>query len=377
MKPPIDMERKLRQFMASLTEYPYYRALRDVQHWSDLPVTDKALINEKRELFELPHPGKVYESFTSGTTGIPFRCVKTIEERWRLAISIYRHRKKWGLPPKHQMLLLSNRSLSEPHHLDYYANQLQRQHFHMIQGRASALVSLAQHIFQKNMALPSSLLFVQNWGEPVHASQKHEIERVFRVPLVDYYGLEEIWCIAFSNQLGQLEIDEDSVYVEVLEPGTNMPVQDGTYGEIVVTSFLMRSIPYVRYRTGDIGRTRRNEYGARIVELFPVRNAQIKLPGREIHSSIFRYLDKFFYELAQNEQIKQFQVVQESHTEFRLLIVGSISEEQRLRTRLEKFLQQSLRAEVSLTIERKDQIPLTPNGKLQSFISLVNDNAQR
>lgn len=375
MKPPVDLQRRLHQFMESLTEYPYYRELQDVRQWSDLPVTDKALINEKRELFELSHHGKVYESFTSGTTGIPFRCVKTAEERWRLAMALYRHRKKWGLPPKHQMLLLSNRSLSESHHLDYYANQLQRQDYHMIQGRASALVSLAQHISQKSIAIPSSLLFVQNWGEPVHASQKHAIERAFRVPLVDYYGLEEIWCIAFSNQLGQLEIDEDSVYVEVLEPGTNLPVQDGTYGEVVVTSFLMRSIPYVRYRTGDIGRIRRNEHGAQMIELFPIRNAQIKLPGREIHSSIFRYLDKFFYELAQNEQIKQFQVVQESYTEFRLLIAGSLSDEQHLRTRLEKFLTQSLKTEVSLTIERKEQIPLTASGKLQSFISLVNDNA--
>ncbi|CAM3612248.1 hypothetical protein [Marinicrinis lubricantis] len=375
MKPTVDIERKLRQFMASLSDYPYYQALGDIQQWSELPVTDKALINEKRELFELPYSGKVYESFTSGTTGIPFRCVKTAEERWRLAMALYRHRKKWGLPPKHHMLLMSNRSLSEPHHLDHYVNQLQQQHFHMIQGRASALVSLAQHISQMNAVIPGSLLFVQNWGEPVHASQKQEIERVFRVPLVDYYGLEEIWCIAFSNRAGQLEIDEDSVFVEVLEPGTNKPAADGIYGEIVVTSFLMRSIPYVRYRTGDIGRTRRNEFGARILELFPIRNEQIKLPGREVHSSIFRYLDKFFYELAQNEQIKQFQVVQESYTGFRLLVAGNISEEHSLRTHLEKFLRQSLNAEVNLTIERKEQIPLSPNGKLQSFVSLVKENA--
>ncbi|GGF90634.1 hypothetical protein [Paenibacillus aceti] len=367
-----EVEQRLQRFVLDrLQEYPFYRPFGKVAHLHELPVVDKRMINEQREQFERPVTGKIYETFTSGTTGIPFRCIKTAEERLQLSMALYRQRKKWGLPANHQMLLLSNRSLTEGHHLGHYVSKLMKNRYHMIQGRASALLSLAQYISDQGVQVPDSLLFIQNWGEPVHAFQKKEIEQVFQVPFVDYYGLEELWAIAFSNRNGQLEVDEQSVYLEILEPGTFRAVQEGEYGEVVVTSFVMRSIPFIRYRTGDIGRIFRDPSGALLLELFPVRNEQIKLPNGQIPSSIFRYLDKFFYELAEHNRIRQFQVIQETYTDFRLLVVAEQLEEPLLHNKLEKFLSQSLSTEVRLTIERKDGILPSNNGKLQSFISLV------
>lgn len=156
-------------------------------------------------------------------------------------------------------------------------------------------------------SLPASLLFTQNWGETLHGSQKERIEEVFRVPCVDYYGLEEFWCIAFAGQSGQLEIDESAVYVEIIDPASRLHVEEGEFGEVLVTSLIMRSLPYVRYRTGDIGSIRRDpETGRLLLQLLPVRTSQIRLPGAQVHSAVFRYLDKFFGSLLQPEESANF-----------------------------------------------------------------------
>ncbi|MFD2878407.1 hypothetical protein ACFTAO_24040 [Paenibacillus rhizoplanae] len=188
--------------------------------------------------------------------------------------------------------------------------------------------------------MPSSLLFTQNWGETLHGSQKERIEEVFRVPCVDYYGLEEFWCIAFAGQSGQLEIDESAVYVEIIDSASGLHVEEGEFGEVLVTSLIMRSLPYVRYRTGDIGSIRRDpETGRLLLQLLPVRTSQIRLPGAQVHSAVFRYLDKFFWELAAARGVRQFQIVQNTYTSFsvRLATEASPSEFEDVQTRLSAF----------------------------------------
>lgn len=78
--------------------YPFYNPYTDVD-FHQLPITDKHLIAGNRALFEHPDAGRVIESFTSGTTGVPLRCVKTPEEIWTLSLTLYKHRKSGGCRP--------------------------------------------------------------------------------------------------------------------------------------------------------------------------------------------------------------------------------------------------------------------------------------
>src|SRR3569832_1054378 len=123
----------------------------------------------------------------------------------------------------------------------------------MIQGRFSALYLVACYMEENGLKVPDTLKFVQNWGELIQPVQRQKIEEVFGVPLLDYYGMEELWLIAFSNKEKKLQINEQSVYVEVLDPLTGQPLPEGEAGDLVVTSFVMKSTPFVRYRTGDLG----------------------------------------------------------------------------------------------------------------------------
>jgi len=366
------MEGRLRSLADEICAiYPYYKPYAGLA-FDRLPVTDKRTMAARRAEFEHPNPGKLYESFTSGSTGVPFRCVKTAEERWKLSLALYKRRKRWGLPAKHRMLLLSNRLLAEPKSLARCAERMAQERPHFVQGRASALHALAEFLHERGIAAPDSLLFAQNWGEYLHPRQRRAVEEAFGVPFVDYYGLEEIWGVAYSTGEGKLEVDEDSVYAEAVDPKTALPVPDGEYGEIAVTSFVMRSLPFVRYRTGDIGCLRSDpDTGKRLLQLLPVRASQIRLPGGAIHAATLRYLDKFFWELSAERGVRQFQIVQLAYSEFKLLLATETDPRdfEALRDKLGTFLGQSIGAPAALLVETVPFIEPDPDsGKAHSFV---------
>ncbi len=374
------MEERLQRLAGELVEtYPYYRrGSKAGLRFEDLPVMDKQTLNVHRSQLQLPHRGPVFESFTSGSTGVPFRCVKTAEERMKLSMAIHRHRRKRGLPLRYRSVLLGNSLFAQPKMIAVYANEIVKTSPHMIQGRSSGLFELANYFANKNIPVPSSLLFVQNWGELIQPAHRRMIEEVFRVPLLDYYGVEEVWLIAFTDGKGTLGVDEQVVHVEVLHPQTNEPVPDGESGDIAVTSFVMRSLPFVRYKTGDIGCMHRGPAGGeRVLELLPLRNSQIQLPDRSVNTGILRYLDQFYRRLADAMDVRQFQMIQESHTSFRLLIVSEAADDERLSEETRKLamlLKQCLFVErVDISIERVSRIAPHPvSGKYQPFVSLIS-----
>jgi phenylacetate-CoA ligase len=74
----------------------------------------------------------------------------------------------------------------------------------------------------------------------------------------DIYGMTE------SGGVGTLGMDcdahegihvwEDHYIVEVLDPSSQTPVQDGEVGELTITSLTREALPIIRFRTGDLTR---------------------------------------------------------------------------------------------------------------------------
>ncbi|MBD8497776.1 phenylacetate--CoA ligase family protein [Paenibacillus arenosi] len=340
----------------------------------DLPFSNKQLINKHRDQLERMPQGKIYDSYTSGTTGIPYRCIRSAEEQCKLSAAIFRNRRRWGVPLRHRMLLLSNRMSDEPKMMQHYVQQMSAQQPHFIQGRFSSLFQLAQYMKEQQIQPPPGLLFIQNWGESVIPSQRAFVESVFGVRLADYYGLEEMWLIAFEAPDGRFIVDEQVVFVEVIDPDTLQPVADGEYGEIVVTSLVMRTVPYIRYRTGDIGKIWRDEHsGGLCIHLMPMRMSQIILPNRQVNAAFFRYFDKFFYDLFQQQSIRQFQIVQTAYTSFTLRVAADEHVQlEHLEKSLHTLLGNFLHIEVDVSIERVSRIlSNSESGKVPFFVTQV------
>jgi phenylacetate-CoA ligase len=65
------------------------------------------------------------------------------------------------------------------------------------------------------------------------------------------YGTADLGLIAYESEALEGMILDEQVIVEIVHPGTGDPVEDGTVGEVLVTT-MTREYPLIRFSTGDL-----------------------------------------------------------------------------------------------------------------------------
>ena len=94
-------------------------------------------------------------------------------------------------------------------------------------------------------------------AEPHSEHSRRRIEDFYGVSAYNSYGLSEMNGpgVAFEcpAQKG-MHIWEDHYIVEIIDPVTQKPVEDGEEGELVLTTLRRRGMPILRYRTKDLTR---------------------------------------------------------------------------------------------------------------------------
>jgi phenylacetate-CoA ligase len=72
------------------------------------------------------------------------------------------------------------------------------------------------------------------------------------IQIREQYGTAEVGIIASECEFGGgMHLSDDHV-IEVIDPSTGQPVEDGASGEIVVSDVWRQAMPIIRYRTGDL-----------------------------------------------------------------------------------------------------------------------------
>jgi phenylacetate-CoA ligase len=94
-------------------------------------------------------------------------------------------------------------------------------------------------------------------GEPWTEGLREEIERALPgLRAVNFYGLSEMCGPGVATECLEardgLHVHEDHFVVEVVDPESGVPVEEGVEGELVFTTLLKEAMPLLRYRTGDI-----------------------------------------------------------------------------------------------------------------------------
>ncbi len=94
-------------------------------------------------------------------------------------------------------------------------------------------------------------------AEPHTEEQRQRIQEMYGIKAFNSFGLSEMSGpgVAFECEYQHgLHIWEDAFIVEIVDPNTLMPVPDGEYGELVMTTLDREANPLIRYRTRDITR---------------------------------------------------------------------------------------------------------------------------
>ncbi|MFZ1986676.1 MAG: DVU_1553 family AMP-dependent CoA ligase [Desulfatitalea sp.] len=85
-------------------------------------------------------------------------------------------------------------------------------------------------------------------------SAAEEIGRFWGCPVLQHYGAAEmcpgggVECTARDG----FHLREADLLIEIVAPCTPRPVDDGSYGEVLVTTLTREAMPLVRYRTGHL-----------------------------------------------------------------------------------------------------------------------------
>jgi len=92
-------------------------------------------------------------------------------------------------------------------------------------------------------------------AEPHSEEQRRRIEELLGVKAYNCFGMSEMNGpgVAFEcTEQNGLHIWEDYVIVEIVDPETLLPVEDGEVGELVLTTINREAMPLFRYRTRDL-----------------------------------------------------------------------------------------------------------------------------
>ncbi len=118
-------------------------------------------------------------------------------------------------------------------------------------GYASTIAAMASAVLNAGRTLPGPRLIV-TMAEPLMRAWGEDIEAAFGSTVVEEYGCNDGGIMAHRCQAGNFHLADHQSLVEVVDDqGRTCP--EGCNGNIVITNFHARHLPFIRYRAGDLG----------------------------------------------------------------------------------------------------------------------------
>ncbi len=248
-----------------------------------------------------------------------------------------------------------------------------------VYGYATSIAALSKWVKANSLqekAHKMSLKVIISTAETLFASDKKVIKEVFGCPVVEEYGAAEVSIIAFECPEGNLHISTSSLYLECVDDNGNLLPLD-TPGHILVTSFVNKVQPLIRYRIGDYGTLLSAHCacgrgmpimklnGAKIIEMIKTEN------GRIFSAEILDYINLALLK-DKNFGIKQFRVTQKTLKKFEIEVVPASNYSSESKSKFTNlFMEQIGDNNLSIIYIEKDKIQPMPNGKLLYFKSEI------
>jgi phenylacetate-CoA ligase len=253
-----------------------------------------------------------------------------------------------------------------------YLDEIERQGCRRIFGYPSSIALLCEHARSQGRDLRRlgvKAVFVT--AEYLYEHWRQTIAETLGCPVANGYGGRDSGFVAHECPAGGMHITADRLIVEIVDD-EGRPQPAGHAGEIVVTNMDTPEMPFIRYRTGDIGvlATRNCACGRSLPLLERVdgrRTDFIVAPdGRMMHGLSLVYV------IREIKGIEEFRVTQKRLTLFDLEIVRNQQYDPGSERRIREAFAQRMRAPVTVQIRYSESIAPTTNGKTRYVVSEIS-----
>ncbi len=275
-------------------------------------------------------------------------------------------------------------------HLLWYFNPKDRIfHFNTAKFNSSSLVTIVEKLVEYQprviWAFPSYLYLLVKYlksrgiskikplilltsAEMLYDYQRKEIEEFFGVKVFEWYGLGEHVVSASQCEYGGYHINLEYTVMEFIKDDKFNDL-DGYY-EIVGTNLDNYAMPFLRYRTSDLGKPTNklcscgrklsliSEIGGRTQDVLITPEGVKRLPHTQFS----------FHEIP---NLKELQIVQETTQQLRIKIVKTPAFSRKDEEALIKMVKERIGFEVEVVIEPVEYIPRTIRVKYQLVVSKV------
>lgn len=364
-----------------------------------LPIIDKAVIRAHQEQWLVQGATHPVAQQTSGSSGEPLRFWLSrhriscdIAAKWRatrwwgvdigdLEIVLWGSSIEAGTQDRLRIFrdrlfrsrLISTHGLTEQR-LDEILAFMRRFRPRMLFGYPSALARLAWRARACNLDMNDLGLQVAfTTSEVLRSEWREVIGTVFGCGVANEYGARDAGFIARECPAGGLHITAEQIIVEIVdEAGQALP--PGQEGEILVTNLSNPEFPFIRYRTGDRGILDPHPCvcgrGLPLLKALAGRanDGLIATNGAWVHGSAFNHL------LRELDGLQAYQIIQETHTQVRLLLSLASELSDQTVARLTRAFHERLGATVEVSIERVVHILPEANGKYRHVICRVSNH---
>ena len=375
---------------------PYYRELFKTEsvHISQIPPLEKKSIREQLEHLcsEVVPQEQRIRNATGGSTGTPLTFYQDRNYWNQRNLSVY-YFDRWAGWDFGESQLIIWGALSDvegnrdwKYHLNnfwrnhYWLNgfhltdatmrtafqQMDRCHPQTILAYPSSLYQFATYLFDNGLVPAWNLKGIITSAEMLHPHYRSLAETVFGTKVYNRYGGREVGLIAMECKAGHMHINCRDLYLEIDSPNPyTIP------GDILITQLNNYAMPFIRYRIGDIGRLSDevclcgNQLPI-LAELLGRSTATFRTrTGTLIHAG---YFTQQFYNVM---GVNQFQLIQESLTHCILKVVANTQWTETARQYMVGKIQEVLGADVIVTVEFVEDIPMPASGKREFTISRI------
>jgi len=364
------------------------KSIDDIVH---LPFIDKTVVRENGDemISKSIDKKSLIHLSTSGSTGAPLHLYQDrdiIMREWAYTNYIW---SRVGYKPNSSRLVLRGKVFREQklhgknwqwdafkrelscnifdmteENLALYCRMIERYKPEFIHGYMSAIMILCKYI--EKHCLKHHFTAVLATSETVYQDQREYVEKVLNTRLFSFYGHTERLVIAAECEKStDYHVEPFYGYAEIIDKNGNIITDAGIQGELVATGFMNKSMPLIRYKTGDIaewsedGKCSCGRCHRRILRvagrskydlLIKANGSVVSMTALNMHSDVYR-------------NVMKSQFYQDTPGKVELRIVPTREYSQSDSDEIIRQLQEKLGPEMDITVILKNDIPLNKNGK--------------